>query len=126
MFEITAILLVSAVAYTLAKAARLPTVPVLMLGGIALVSSGLVTEQTFILDMVAVGLAFLVFTAGIDMSPKRVGRYRPLALAIGTAQFFILGAGSAAFTYSIGFQYASLCSLHWPSRPARHSSSLDF
>jgi CPA2 family monovalent cation:H+ antiporter-2 len=103
MFEITAILLVSAVAYTLAKAARLPTVPVLMLGGIALVRSGLVTEQTFILDMVAVGLAFLVFTAGIDMSPKRVGRYRPLALAIGTAQFFILAAGSAAFTYSIGF-----------------------
>ena len=41
--------------------------------------------------MTEVGLAVLVFTAGVDLSPQRlIGRLRPV-LILGSVQFLVLG-----------------------------------
>lgn len=107
MIEITVILTAAALIYALSRATRLPEIPLLIVVGAALAGFGaipdlefagvavtfpdLMPDRQFVIGMLEMGLVFLVFVAGLDMSPKRVGRQKGLALSVGLVQFAVLG-----------------------------------
>ncbi len=90
MMEFALLLFVSAVGLAVARASRLPSVPLLIVAGV-LASRILPIEGEILQDVLLLGVAVLVFTAGVELNPKRVGRQRRLALQIGVTQFLLLG-----------------------------------
>ena len=107
MVEITVILAAAALIYALSRASRLPEIPLLIVAGAALAAVGtiptvevagmtvqfpeLMPDREFVIGMLEMGLVFLVFVAGLDMSPERVGPKKGLALSVGLVQFVALG-----------------------------------
>lgn len=107
MLEVTAILLASAIVYAIGRASRFPVLPMLILAGAVMAMVGhvpafdiagvtvvipdLMPDREFVIGMLQVGLAFLVFAAGMDMAPVRVGPQQGLALKVGLIQFSALG-----------------------------------
>src|SRR6056297_2564468 len=91
MLEITAILVAAALVYGLGRATRIPVVPLLIVVGAILTALGTMPDREFVISMLEVGLVFLVFAAGINMSPARVGKQTDLALRVGVVQFVALG-----------------------------------
>ncbi len=118
MLEITVILVVAAVVFGLGRATRLPAIPLLILGGILLAASAqipafevagqqivfpeLMADREFVIGLLQVGLAFLVFAAGMDMAPARVGPQQGLALKVGLSQFALLGLITGWLTLRTG------------------------
>ena len=100
-------LVAAALAFGLGRLLRIPPIPLLMLAGAGLnwalhalnkdVPADLITEMT------EVGLAVLVFTAGIDLSPHRLkGRAKPVLL-VGLVQFFALGLAGVSTAVLLGY-----------------------
>ena len=100
-------LVAAALAFGLGRLLRIPPIPLLMLAGAGLnwalhalhkeVPVDLITEMT------EVGLAVLVFTAGIDLSPHRLrGRAKPVLL-VGLVQFFALGLAGVSTAVLLGY-----------------------
>lgn len=92
----------AAVAFGVARWLGLPAVPLLMLAGAALSVLGFVPSQ-LLEDAVVLGLTFLVFVAGLELDPRRVGAQRPAALRVGVAQFVLLGAVGLLAALGLGF-----------------------
>ena len=119
MLEITAILTAAAVVYALCRATRIPEVPLLVIAGLGLAMVGqiptfevlgvaveipeLMPDRDFVIGMLQVGLAFLVFVAGLEMAPSRVGDKSGLALKVGLVQFSTLGLLVAWMTLRLGY-----------------------
>ncbi len=119
MLEITVILAMAAAIYAVGRATRLPAIPLLIVGGIVLGMVGyiptfelfgrevmipdLMADRDFVIGMLQVGLAFLVFAAGMDMAPARVGQQTGLALKVGLAQFALLGLLTGWLTLRTGY-----------------------
>ena len=107
MIEITAILAAGALVYAASRASRLPEIPLLIVAGAGLAAFGyipdfeivgqtiafpdLMPDREFVIGMLEVGLVFLVFAAGMDMSPRRVGQQGGQALTVGLVQFIAVG-----------------------------------
>lgn len=86
-----AILLVgAAVGLGLSRWLNLPAIPLLLIAGVALSAAGLLPESGLLADVLLLGLTVLVFVAGVELNPGRVGRQRGVALRIGVAQFSAL------------------------------------
>jgi Kef-type K+ transport system membrane component KefB len=81
----------AAVGFAVARLLQLPAVPFLLIAGLLLNLLGLLPEQLLLEDTIQLGLAFLVFAAGIELNPHRVGGQRGVALHVGFAQFVLLG-----------------------------------
>lgn len=103
MIEIAVILLAAAVVFGIARATGLPAIPLLILAGLGLTTMQAIPDREFVLSILEVGLAFLVFAAGMDMSPGRVGKQADLALKVGLMQFFALAGLAAWLTLRTGF-----------------------
>ncbi|MEX2569819.1 MAG: cation:proton antiporter [Gemmatimonadota bacterium] len=91
MTGIALLLAGAAVAFGLARWLRLPAVPFLLVTGLGLNLVGLMPERALLEDALQLGLAFLVFAAGIELNPQRVGPQRGAAVRVGLAQFVVLG-----------------------------------
>jgi len=100
-----AVLLGSAAAgYGLAQRFRLPVIPLLLILGFAASLTGLAPEQEaskFLLDF---GLAFLVFTAGIELNPRRFLRQTRPVLWVAIGQFLLVGLAGYGLASWIGFE----------------------
>jgi Kef-type K+ transport system membrane component KefB len=98
-----AILLVgAAVAYGVARWLRQPPVPFLLAAGLALNFLGALPDRGLVEDAVQLGLAVLVFAAGIELSPARIGDQRSAAIRVGLAQFGILGLATFGVVWLLG------------------------
>jgi Kef-type K+ transport system membrane component KefB len=89
-----------------AKWLRLPVIPLLLLAGLILSMAGLLPDPEQLQDALVLGLTVLVFVAGVELNPRRVGAQRGAALRVGLAQFFVLlllGLGAAL---ALGFALA--------------------
>lgn len=91
MIDIALLLSAAAVASTLSRWLRLPVVPLLILSGMALSAFPVLPSGSLLQDVLMLGLAFLVFSAGTELNPKRVGKHLSAAVTTGVAQFFALG-----------------------------------
>jgi len=103
------LLAIAAAAFGLAKVLRLPSIPFLVLGGLTL---RLVSTRTggslapdVLSGLIEVGLAVLVFTAGTELSPRRMrGRTRSI-LFVASAQFFSLGMAGLFCARLLGYDW---------------------
>jgi len=94
------LLVTAAVAYGVARYFRLPSVPVLIGAGMALSLAGLVPEELSFgggegaMDMLELGLVFLVFASGVELNPSRFKKFAPAVFWVAGLQFVIaMGAG---------------------------------
>lgn len=112
MIELTLILAAAVVALGVARATRLPHVPLLVLAGIGLTAVNWLfgdelISAAFVQDVLIFGVTFLVFLAGTELNPRRIGRQLPTAIKVGLAQFFLLGGVGVAVTRLGGFDWVA-------------------
>jgi Kef-type K+ transport system membrane component KefB len=94
----------AAVGYAFARWRGLPAVPFLLIAGLILEMLGLLPERALLEDTVILGLAFLVFAAGIELNPRRVGSQRRTAIRVGGAQFGVLALLTLGAMLVIGLE----------------------
>lgn len=102
MIQITLLLGGAVVALALAKWLRAPSLPLLLLTGVLLANAGLL-EPEALRDPLTLGVTFLLFVGGLELSPGRVGAHRTTALRVASAQFIVLGAGGFLAAQALGF-----------------------
>jgi Kef-type K+ transport system membrane component KefB len=90
MTDVALLLLGAAVAFGVARVLALPVIPFLLLAGFGL-SVTVHLEDAFLQETLVLGITFLVFVAGIELNPRRVRRQTRAAIAVGLAQFLVLG-----------------------------------
>jgi CPA2 family monovalent cation:H+ antiporter-2 len=90
----------AAIAYGVAKYFRLPSVPVLIATGMVLSLAGWVPSELSIgngagsMNMLELGLVFLVFSSGVEFNPKRFTKYRKAVVWVAAVQFILaMGIG---------------------------------
>ena len=101
------LLVAAAVAFGLAKLLRLPPIPLLILVGAGLHELAnfwqVEVPEDLLNNMMELGLAALVFTAGVDLSPRRMlGRTRSI-IVVATVQFLILGLAGVLTAFALGY-----------------------
>ncbi|MFP4157301.1 MAG: cation:proton antiporter [Opitutales bacterium] len=107
MTGLAILLLAAAVAFGLSKWIRLPVIPLLMLSGVGVrllaEAGGVALPRDLLSEMVEIGLAVLVFTAGAELSPRRMrGRTRPI-LIVAVSQFLLLGLAGVGTAFILGY-----------------------
>ncbi len=118
------LLATAAVAYGLARFFRLPSIPILIGAGMCLSLAGLVPEELGLgggegaMDMLELGLVFLVFSSGVELNPGRFRRFGKAVCWVAGAQFALamgvgflcarwMGMGTLEATYMAGGLAAS-------------------
>jgi Kef-type K+ transport system membrane component KefB len=96
----------AAVGLGVAKWLDLPAIPLLLVAGVLLSASGMLPATDVLQDAVLLGLTVLVFTAGVELNPRRVGRQRGPALRVGAAQFVVLAGLGLLTSIALGFTLA--------------------
>lgn len=102
MIGIAILLVAAAIAHGLARWLKLPAVPLLIVAGLIINGIGVMPERALLEDTLQLGLAFLVFAAGIELNPRRVGSQRAGAIRVGTAQFGVLFVIGYAAVWLLG------------------------
>jgi Kef-type K+ transport system membrane component KefB len=92
----------AAVALGAAHFLRLPAIPFLLVTG-ALVGSVGAVPPALLQDTIVLGITFLVFFAGLELNPARVGGQRRAALWVGVAQFSVLGITGLLVALALGY-----------------------
>ncbi|HUG12126.1 MAG TPA: cation:proton antiporter [Opitutaceae bacterium] len=106
MTGLAAILIAAALAHALARASRVPVIPLLLLGGLALTAGGIAPPAELLRAAVELGLVVLVFAAGVELTPRRIGRRSRAVMTVGLTQFLFLGAGGWLVARLLGFDPA--------------------
>jgi len=102
MTGLAILLVAAAIAFGLAQALRAPLIPLLLLSGVMLHMSGLSMPEDVAQSVLEIGLAVLVFGAGMELNPKRFGgQFRPV-LGIGIVQFVAVGLAGVCIAWSMG------------------------
>lgn len=103
MTTLALLLLGAAGGHALARFLRIPVIPVLIGLGMLLPLFGVRQDVDVLRSVFELGLIFLVFVAGTELAPKRVGGRLKGVLAVGLAQFFIIGAAGFGVSLLMGF-----------------------
>jgi CPA2 family monovalent cation:H+ antiporter-2 len=111
MHHFTILLTAAAIAFGLSRLLRLPPIPLLMLSGIALRAGSeyLNVEAPEILlgEMIEIGLAVLVFTSGVDLSPKRMRDNARGVLIVAVVQFIVLGIAGIVTALLLDYNFTN-------------------
>lgn len=105
------LLLAAAIAFGAAKLFRLPAIPLLMLSGIGLRflanQFNVEVPEDLLRQIIELGLAVLVFTAGVDLSPRRMrGGVRGIAI-VAALQFLVLGGSGILTAKWLGYDWTT-------------------
>ncbi len=104
-------LLAAAAAFGLAHLTRIPALPLLLLGGTGLNAlaraAGLDVPPSLLRESIEIGLAVLVFAAGVDLSPRRMRHRGRAVAAVAAIQFFVLGLAGAGTAMVLGHDPAT-------------------
>ena len=109
MSGLAILVVAAAVAFAVSHWLRLPVIPLLIVLGFGLSQSGLVTEpeSESLNNLMGLGLAFLVFSAGIELNPRRFRGKLAAVIWIAAAQFLILAVGGFALALALDFELLS-------------------
>lgn len=102
MIGFTLLLVGAAAAFALAGWLRVPVIPLLLMTGAVLRAMGLLPED-LLEPAVVLGVTFLLFAVGVEMNPRRVGRWRRAAVKVGLWQFAWLGLAGGGAALALGF-----------------------
>ena len=111
MTALAILLLAAAIAFGLSKFLRLPAIPLLLLSGAGLNAlagyQAVEIPADLISEMIEIGLAVLVFTAGVELSPRRMrGRSRAVTI-LAVSQFFTLGVCGVLTAVFLGYGWTT-------------------
>ncbi len=102
MIDVALLLLVAAVCFGIRRLLHVPLIPLLLLSGMGIRYGGLAMSEDTARSALDIGLAVLVFGAGMELNPKRfTGQHKPV-LVIGLLQFFCIGIGGAVIAWLTG------------------------
>jgi Kef-type K+ transport system membrane component KefB len=106
MTAITTLLLIAALGFGIARFFSAPPIPFLILAGFV---ASLVAPmpEDFLQDALILGVTVIVFVAGVELNPARVGRYLKPAIKIGLLQFLVLGSAGLGTALLLGFDLAT-------------------
>ncbi len=90
MTALTVLLLAAALAFGFSRLTGIHPIPLFILAGFA-AGLPLDLDSTLLGDALILGVSILVFAAGVELNPARVGRQRRAALVVGSVQFALLG-----------------------------------
>ena len=111
MTSIALLLLAAAIAFGLSKLFRLPSIPLLMLAGATLSAlakyQAVTIPQDLIREMIEVGLAVLVFTAGVELSPRRIRGQTGAVTILAMSQFITLGISGILTAFFLGYDWTA-------------------
>lgn len=102
MIGIALLLLAAAVGFAFSHLLRVPAVPVLVLAGVAASAVAPIPGE-FLTDTLILGVTVVLFVAGVELNPARVGRYLGASIRVGTVQFAVLGGVGLAVALLMGF-----------------------
>ncbi|MCC5808193.1 MAG: cation:proton antiporter [Opitutales bacterium] len=107
MITITLLLAAAALATGLARFLHLPSIPLFLLAGLGL-QLGLdfanqEISETFLQSILELGLAVLVFGAGVELSPRRIRKQWKAVLVVGFGEFILIAAVSFGVSLLLGF-----------------------
>lgn len=103
MTALAVLLLAASLGFGLAHLLRMPPLPVLVLAGMG-ASAIYPLPAEFLEDAIILGVTVVVFVAGIELNPTRVGRYRGAAAKVGLIQFLVLGLAGLGAALLLGFE----------------------
>lgn len=99
MQSVAILLAAAAAGHVAARWLKVPALPLLLLAGVA-VSLAWPVPPELLQDVLVLGVVFLLFLAGLELDPGRLGAQRPAALRVGVVQFAalaVLGFGASMF-----------------------------
>ncbi len=104
MHGVAILLAAGAAAHVLARRLRVSAVPLMLLAGVV-VSLAAPVPRELVQDVLLLGVTFLLFLAGLELDPGRVGAQTRAALRVGLAQFVVLAllgfGGSLILGYAL-------------------------
>jgi Kef-type K+ transport system membrane component KefB len=103
MIGIALLIAAAAVGHGVARLLRVPSIPLLLLGGVGLSFTGMLPESGLLEYLLVLGLSVLVFISGAELNPRRVRAQRQAALRVGAAQFLVLGAVGFGVALLLGY-----------------------
>lgn len=102
MIGITVLLLAAALGFGVSHRFQLPSIPLLILAGVA-AGAVLPLPEADLEGALVLGVTVMVFVAGMELSPGRVRGQRTAALLVGVGQFLLLGTIGAAIGHLLGY-----------------------
>ena len=102
MEAIGILLFAAAVAYGVAHALGIPSIPVLLLAGVALTFAPAVPAE-LVQDTLVLGTTLLLFATGVELNPRRTRSQRRSAGRVGALQFVLLGAAGLMAALALGY-----------------------
>lgn len=101
MTALTILLVAAALAFGVARFTSIPPIPLLILAGFV-AALPLDLDTDILGDALILGVSVLVFVAGVELNPDRVGRQKRVAISVGGLQFAVLGAVGVAAGHLLG------------------------
>jgi Kef-type K+ transport system membrane component KefB len=91
MIVLALLLFAAALAHIASSLLKISSIPLFIISGILLSVSGVIPDTTEVQHTLLLGLTFLVFIAGTELSPDRTDSQLKTSIKVGVFQFFILG-----------------------------------
>ncbi len=107
MSSLAILVAAAAAAFTVAHWLKLPVIPLLVLFGFTLSRSGLEVDADAFQNLLALGLAFLVYIAGIELNPRRFAGKLNAVLWTSMIQFSALAVAGYGLALLLGFEHLS-------------------
>ncbi|MFV0415310.1 MAG: cation:proton antiporter [Chthoniobacterales bacterium] len=104
MNELAILLIIASAGFTLSVLLRIPSVPLLIAGGFAAAQFGFDLQSEDAVIMLEVGVAFLVFTAGLELNPRRFKHQTRQVFWVAFLQFVICGFAAFSVARVLGFE----------------------
>ena len=102
MTGLAIVLAAAVVGLGLAEVLRLPSIPVLIVAGVVTGLLGVFPDSGQLQDFLLLGLTFLVFEAGTELNPARIGDQKMAAVRVGLSQFVLIGAIGLGCAAAVG------------------------
>lgn len=107
MSEIFFLLLAAALAFGFSRLLKIPPIPLLVLSGIGLHALAQMVygelPEDILQSLIELGLAVLVFTAGVELSPRRMKNRSRAITIVASIQFVVLGIAGAITALALGY-----------------------
>lgn len=102
MHGVAILLAAAAAGHGLARWLGAPALPLMLLAGVA-ASLVMPVPPDLLRDVLVLGVAFLLFLAGLELDPGRLGAQRAAALRVGAVQFAVLALLGFGASLALGF-----------------------
>ena len=91
LFDIGLLLVSSAVLVFIARLLKQPLIPAYILSGFLISKLGLITNQDVVMTLSELGIAFMLFTVGLEMNIKKLKNFTKVTILGGTIQVLVTG-----------------------------------